>query len=113
MHPENEDAHHDKAGSLQVSVLVRTMDVFIQDPIVDWVESCTSKRQEVGEDEDEDGAGDGEGGARGGAVQWEPSRRIRNARRKLQGSNPIDIILDDLKQVMGFLWVTFFYRAFN
>ena len=42
-------------------------------------------------DEDEDGEDDDD-------ASWEPARRIRNASRKLQGYNPIDIMLDDLQQ---------------
>ena len=40
------------------------------------------------------------GGAKGAAqkVVWEPTRRIRNARLKLSGKNPMDIMLDDLQQ---------------
>jgi len=97
------------------------MDVFLQDPIVDWVESCASKRPSEGDEDDDgdsdddgdDGAGaaaEGGGGKRRGskgAAQaaaakrplWEPVRRIRNARRKLEGVNPVDLLLDDLKQV--------------
>jgi len=29
---------------------------------------------------------------------WEPTRRIRNARRKLDGFNPVALLVDDLKQ---------------
>ena len=29
---------------------------------------------------------------------WEPTRRIRNARRKLDGFNPAALLVDDLKQ---------------
>ena len=29
---------------------------------------------------------------------WEPTRRIRNARRKLDGLNPAALLVDDLKQ---------------
>jgi len=29
---------------------------------------------------------------------WEPTRRIRNARQKLDGFNPVALLVDDLKQ---------------
>ena len=29
---------------------------------------------------------------------WEPTWRIRNARRKLDGFNPVALLVDDLKQ---------------
>jgi len=29
---------------------------------------------------------------------WEPTRRIRNARRKLDGFNPVALLVFDLKQ---------------
>ena len=91
------------------------MDVFLQDPVVDWVQSCTQKRLETKTKEhvsvevssltshsviynaeaEEDGifGNDDEDGP-----SWEPARRVRNASRKLQGFNPIDIMLDDLEQ---------------
>jgi DNA-dependent protein kinase catalytic subunit len=76
--------------------LVRTMDIFLRDPIVDWVESCASKRP----DDDDDAADDGSGSGSSSSAKavWEPSRRIRNARRKLSGANPIAVLLDDLRQ---------------
>jgi len=30
---------------------------------------------------------------------WEPTRRIRNARRKLDGFSPVALLVDDLKQI--------------
>jgi len=29
---------------------------------------------------------------------WEPTRRIRNARRKFDGFGPVELLVDDLKQ---------------
>ena len=29
---------------------------------------------------------------------WEPTRRIRNARQKLDGFSPVALLVDDLKQ---------------
>ena len=29
---------------------------------------------------------------------WEPTQRIRNTRRKLDGFNPLALLVDDLKQ---------------
>jgi len=29
---------------------------------------------------------------------WEPTRRIRNARRKLDGCSPVALLMDELKQ---------------
>ena len=29
---------------------------------------------------------------------WEPTRRIRNARRELDGFSPVALLVDDLKQ---------------
>lgn len=94
------------------------MDVFLQDPIVDWVQSCNQKRggttkskkfapsdasqtqvaganddDDLDDDNDDDAADDNDRDA-----SWEPARRIRNASRKLNGYNPIDILLDDLQQ---------------
>lgn len=59
------------------------------------------------------GSSSGEKKAAAGAttkVVWEPTRRIRNARRKLIGRNPMDIMIDDLSQVikMGFSMLTVF-----
>lgn len=83
-----------KAFRVEASVLVRTMDVFLQDPIVDWVQSCSKKREEVGE---EDGAPE-QGRKTKDTVIWEPRRRIRNAERKLNGFNPMDILIDDISK---------------
>jgi len=86
----------------QASPLVRTMDIFLRDPIVDWVESCARKRPSSGDDDDEDDDDEMEGvaGRKNSITKpvWEPTRRIRNARRKLSGANPVDVLLDDLKQ---------------
>lgn len=106
--------------SRKAQVLTRTMDVYLQDPIVDWVQSCKKKRggttkkkaiaddeaTQVSADNDDDGGSDDDDGAADededgeddDDASWEPARRIRNASRKLQGYNPIDIMLDDLQQ---------------
>jgi DNA-dependent protein kinase catalytic subunit len=85
------------------SVLVRTMDVFLQDPVVDWVESCSKKRADVGEEDDGEGGASHTGQGSNAvsrqtknSVMWEPKRRIRNAERKLNGCNPMEILIDDL-----------------
>lgn len=80
---------------MQASVLVRTMDVFLQDPIVDWVQSCSKKREEVGEEDYGQGI---HSKKTKDTVVWEPQRRIRNAERKLHGFNPMDILIDDISK---------------
>jgi len=84
------------------------MDIFLRDPIVDWVESCARKRPSSSDANDDDGDDDDDDDEMGGKSShkrsssskpvWEPARRIRNARRKLSGANPVDVLLDDLKQ---------------
>lgn len=69
------------------------MDVFLQDPIVDWVQSCSKKRED-----EEDGEDDGSSTKTKETVIWEPRRRIRNAERKLKGFNPMGILIDDLSK---------------
>ena len=32
---------------------------------------------------------------------WEPTRRIRNARQKLDGLSPVALLVNDLKQMDG------------
>jgi len=86
------------AFAAEASVLVRTMDVFLQDPIVDWLESCASKRPPDDEDDDDDDGGGGGKAEAQAAPVWEPTRRIRNAKKKLCGRNPMDIMIDDLRQ---------------
>jgi DNA-dependent protein kinase catalytic subunit len=80
------------AFKVESTVLVRTMDVFLQDPIIDWVASCAQKRQK------EEGDGEEETKTNKKTATWEPWRRIKNARRKLNGYNPMEIMLDDLGQ---------------
>jgi len=89
------------AFKAQAAVLVRTMDVFLQDPIVDWVESCAAKQRPKGDeaaDADSQAAEGSDGQSELDRPVWEPTRRIRNARRKLEGFNPVALLVDDLKQ---------------
>mmetsp|Transcript_107741 Transcript_107741/g.313601 ORF Transcript_107741/g.313601 Transcript_107741/m.313601 type:complete len:357 (+) Transcript_107741:1539-2609(+) len=65
------------------AVLVRTMDVFMNDPIVDWLTSASEKQPT------DEAVAD---------ATWEPARKIRNALHKLEGRNPMSIIIDDLSQ---------------
>jgi len=81
-----------RAFRAEAAMLTRTMDIFLQDPIVDWLSACDKSRPKGDDDEDEEKEDES------GGVVWEPARRIRNAARKLHGANPMDVLVDDLRQ---------------
>eukprot|EP00903_Cladosiphon_okamuranus_P011333 g10683.t1 len=87
-------------------VLLATMDVFLNEPVLDWISEGADRRQnnsKRGDGDDDDSSADdaaGSGGRSQPAPPPEAWRKIKNARRKLQGENPVAIVVDDIAQNM-------------
>lgn len=60
--------------------LKTSLDVYIDDPIVDWLKGAHKKDNQTDN------------------VSWEPRRRVQNALSKLEGTSPVEILLDDLRR---------------
>ena len=71
-------------------VIANALEIYINDPVVDWLRGITAK------DKDELEA-QREALESAGKVTWEPTRRVRMAVRKLKGEDPILLLLEDLK----------------
>lgn len=67
-------------------LLMACMEVFVKEPTINWLHSAWEKEQAGGHEI-----------APVGDVDWEPNMRIEMARRKLNGSNPMQIMKDELK----------------
>mmetsp|Transcript_24271 Transcript_24271/g.35577 ORF Transcript_24271/g.35577 Transcript_24271/m.35577 type:complete len:261 (-) Transcript_24271:115-897(-) len=64
------------------SALCNALEVYVNDPVVDWLKgSVTKAEMETVRDD----------------VKWEPRRRIANAMRKLEGVHPVDLLIEDLQ----------------
>lgn len=63
----------------QKHTLLSTMSVFVRDPSVDWLE--LAKKEEYGKV----------------SSDWYPTQKIAIAKRKLDGANPANITIDELK----------------
>jgi hypothetical protein len=80
--------------------IINAMEVYVYDPVVDWMKNPMMKREEMMELM---GTGDFASldvnsleSNPGGVEVWEPRRRIANAVKKLNGIHPGAILLDDL-----------------
>ena len=69
-------------------VLSNALEVYVNDPVVDWLKGPLDKESEEGASayvllrED---------------VTWEPRRRIANAVRKMEGVHPVELMVEDLE----------------
>ncbi|KAJ1412143.1 kinase-like domain-containing protein [Ochromonadaceae sp. CCMP2298] len=84
-------------GEQYGGVLCNALQVYLNDPVLDWVDRVTAVVDNSGGGGDV-GAGSGSAGAGGGDITWEPRRRVAAAVGKLRGLGPALLLLDDLGQ---------------
>jgi DNA-dependent protein kinase catalytic subunit len=77
-------------GNVYNGVIGNALEIYINDPVIDWLRGITAK------DKDELEA-QKEAIESSGKTTWEPTRRVRIAVRKLKGEDPISLLLEDLK----------------
>ncbi|CAM9754681.1 unnamed protein product [Ectocarpus sp. 6 AP-2014] len=82
-------------------VLLATMDVFLNEPVMDWISEGVERRQ--AKTKRGGGGGSGEDATDEGLTgqprpPFEARRKIKNAKRKLLGENPAAVLIDDLGQ---------------
>lgn len=94
MEPLNENGYYEetmfytlKALRNNSYILLATMDVFIKEPTLNWLEHVRSN------DVDNDGGYDREINTN----QWSPVTKIRQASEKLNGISSVTITIEDLK----------------
>jgi DNA-dependent protein kinase catalytic subunit len=71
-----------------ISVIANALEVYINDPVLEWRASPFMKAEEVVELV--------EASQLQSSQLWEPKRRISNAVKKLEGVHPVKLLLDDL-----------------
>eukprot|EP00752_Nemacystus_decipiens_P003549 g3275.t1 len=86
-------------------VLLATMDVFLNEPVMGWINEGADRRQKNSRRGGGDDEGDEDSDATAGSGEsfqprppLEARRKIKNARRKLLGENPVPIVIDDIAQ---------------
>jgi DNA-dependent protein kinase catalytic subunit len=67
-----------------ISRLVSDLDVYLNDPVVDWLRGSGTSKDAINELRNE--------------LTWEPKRRIEVVIQKLKGVSPVTILLEDLKR---------------
>ncbi|CAM9347147.1 unnamed protein product, partial [Choristocarpus tenellus] len=77
-------------------VLLSTMDVFLNEPIIDWVEGVTNRQR--GKKGTLHSVGSLEGVERRSQPPEAAQHKVNSARRKLEGDHPADILIKDLEQ---------------
>ncbi|CAM9285642.1 unnamed protein product [Discosporangium mesarthrocarpum] len=81
--------------------ILSTMDVFLNEPIIDWLEGVANRQggKEIKhKSEERDDLEGVEGQEKLLQASPEARRKINSARRKLEGENPASILIDDLDQ---------------
>lgn len=71
-------------------MLSNALEVYVNDPVVDWLKGPLDKESGEGE-------GAGSYAALRDDVTWEPRRRIANAVRKTEGAHPVELMVQDLE----------------
>ncbi|XP_041364232.1 DNA-dependent protein kinase catalytic subunit-like [Gigantopelta aegis] len=82
---ENTMVHVLRALRNNSDLLLNTMDVFVKEPSLDWMQFAEKQKAEGMEPEDADDN-----------VAWYPKEKIQYAHRKLKGANPCCITKDEL-----------------
>ena len=91
-----------RAGSVH---LVRAMDVFLNEPLVDWA-ATRSELRRPREDGEEAAEVEAEGGGRAAAASaaapiqpastWAPRYKVDSAAKRIRGVHPVDVLVEEL-----------------
>jgi DNA-dependent protein kinase catalytic subunit len=77
--------HTMNALHMHQDILLNVMDVFIKEPLVDWLKNASMRQQILAINSEEEST-----------VGWYPQRKIRLAKEKLNLMNPVHIVLEDI-----------------
>ncbi|KAK3580733.1 hypothetical protein CHS0354_005741 [Potamilus streckersoni] len=86
---ENTMIHSLQALRADFDLLLNTMDIFVKEPSLDWLQNAEKQLQqmldsELSEEEPQD-------------ITWYPKEKVNYVKRKLRGDNPSHITRDELK----------------
>lgn len=87
--------HPEDSNTAYSGVIANALEIYINDPVVDWLKGLSSKnKDEIAVQREMIESSTKKDGKR----LWEPVRRIQIAIRKLRGEDPIQLMLEDLRQ---------------
>ena len=76
-------------------ILLDCAEIFVKDPLFDWVKSAKIKQGANNPEEQEDGALIGQ---QMGGLEWYPRKKIEIMKAKLEGRHPVLIMVDELEE---------------